>query len=116
VRHEGEWVLEAEVGGTMTALWTATLEPQLPIDFQLANHWVSTAAESPFVNRLMLRALTPEGRTSVMNRDVTILGAGKTEKYQLPDRQALRALLGSDFGVDLPEVEQLRVPMVPEWS
>jgi N-hydroxyarylamine O-acetyltransferase len=116
VRHEGEWVLEAEIDGTMTALWTATLEPQLPIDFQLANHWVSTAAASPFVTRLMLRALTPGGRTAVMNRDVTVSSAGKTEKYQLADRKALRALLGEHFGFDLPDVEQLRVPMVPEWS
>ncbi len=116
VRHEGEWVLEAEIDGTMTALWTATLEPQLPIDFQLANHWVSTAAASPFVNRLMLRALTPGGRTSVMNRDVTVSSAGKTEKYQLADRKALRALLGEHFGFDLADVETLKVPMIPEWS
>ena len=116
VRQEGEWVLEAEIDGTMTALWTATLEPQLPVDFQLANHWVSTAAASPFVNRLMLRALTPDGRTSVMNRDVTVLSAGGTEKYQLADRKALRALLGEHFGFDLADVETLRVPMIPEWS
>jgi N-hydroxyarylamine O-acetyltransferase len=116
VLREGEWVLEAEIDGTMTALWTATLEPQLPIDFQLANHWVSTAAASPFVNRLMLRALTRDGRTSVMNRDVTIVSGGQTEKYQLADRRALRALLGQHFGFDLPDVETLKVPMVPEWS
>ena len=116
VRHEDEWVLEADIDGTMTPLWTSTMEPQLPIDFQLANHWVSTAAASPFVNRLMLRALTPVGRTSVMNRDVTVVSAGRTEKYQLADRQALRVLLGEHFGFDLPDVEQLKVPMVPEWS
>ena len=116
VRHEGEWVLEAEIEGKMTPLWTASLEPQLPIDFQLANHWVSTAAASPFVNRLMLRALTPTGRTSVMNRDVTVLTAGRSEKYQLADRKALRVLLGEHFGFDLPDVEQLKVPAVPEWS
>ena len=116
VRREGEWVLEAEIEGTMTPLWTSTLEQQWPIDFQLANHWVSTASASPFVNRLMLRALTPSGRTSVMNRDVTVVRAGTTEKYQLADRQALRALLGAHFGFDLPDVEQLKVPMVPEWS
>ena len=116
VQRDGEWVLEAEVEGTMTPLWTSSLEPQLPIDFQLANHWVSTAAASPFVNRLMLRALTSRGRTSVMNRDVTVVAAGHTEKYQLADRQALRALLAEDFGFDLADVEQLRVPAVPEWS
>jgi len=116
VQCDGEWVLEADIEGTMTPLWTSSLEPQLPVDFQLANHWVSTAAGSPFVNRLMLRALTTGGRTSVMNRDVTVVSAGKTEKYQLPDRQALRALLGRHFGFDLPDVEQLKIPMVPEWS
>jgi N-hydroxyarylamine O-acetyltransferase len=116
VLREGEWVLEAEIEGTMTPLWVATLEPQLPVDVELANHWVSTAAGSPFVNRLMLRALTPGGRTSVMNRDVTVVSGGRVEKYQLADRQALRALLGENFGFDVPEVEQLKVPMVPEWS
>lgn len=116
VRHGDEWVLEADVDGTMTPLWVSTLEPQLPVDFQLANYWVSTADASPFMNRLMLRALTPDGRTSVMNRDVTVIRAGTTEKYQLADRRALRALLVEHFGFDLPDVEHMRVPMVPEWS
>jgi N-hydroxyarylamine O-acetyltransferase len=116
VRREGEWVLEAEIDGTMMPLWTSTLETELPIDFELANYWVSTSPASPFVNRLMLRALTPGGCTSVVNRDVTVMRAGKAEKYQLPDRGALRALLAEHFGFDLPEVEQLRVPAVPEWG
>ena len=115
-QRDGEWVLEAEINGTMTPLWTSTLEPQFPIDFELANHWVSTSPGSVFVNRLMLRALTPGGRTSVMNRDVTVVSAGKAEKYQLADRKALRGLLSDQFGFDLPDVETLRVPAVPEWS
>lgn len=116
VRRDGEWVLEAEIDGTMTPLWMSTLELQFPVDFELANHWVATAPASPFTNRLMLRALTPERRTTVMNRDVTVVSAEKTEKYQLADRRALRALLAEDFGFDLAEVEQLRVPAIPEWS
>ena len=116
VERDGEWVLEAEIDGAMKPLWTATLEPQFPVDFELANHWIATSPASPFTSRLMLRAFTPRGRTSVMNREVTVTSAGKTEKYQLADRKALRALLGEHFGFDLPDVEQLRVPMVPEWS
>jgi len=116
VRRGDEWMLEAEIDGKMTPLWIATLEPHLPVDFQLANYWVSTAPASPFVNRLMLRALTPGGRTSVMNRDVTVVSGGKTEKYQLADRKALRALLDEHFGFDLPDVETVKIPMIPEWS
>lgn len=116
VRRDDEWVLEAEIDGVMKPLWTSTLEPQYPVDFELANHWIATSPASPFTTRLMLRALSPAGRTSVMNRDVTVLRAGTTEKYQLPDRRALRTLLGEHFGFDLPEVERMTVPMVPEWS
>jgi N-hydroxyarylamine O-acetyltransferase len=116
VQRDGEWILEAEIDGEMKPLWTSTLEPQYPVDFELANHWIATSPGSPFTTRVMLRALTPTGRTSVMNRDVTTVCDGKTEKYQLADRRALRVLLARDFGFDLPAVEQMRVPAVPEWS
>jgi hypothetical protein len=51
-----------------------------------------------------------------MNRDVTIARGGVLEKAQIADRAALRALLAGDFGIDLPEVERLRIPTVPEWD
>ena len=70
----------------------------------------------PFVTRLMIRALTPDGRVSAMNRDVTELRDGVIEKRQLADRGDLRALLARHFGFDLAEVENLRVPSVPEWA
>jgi len=116
VRRDGEWVLEGLVNGAMTALWTSSLEPQFPVDFALANHYVATFPDSPFVNRLMIRALTPGGRVSAMNRDVTVLQDGAAEKRQLADRAELRALLDRHFGFDLPEVDRLRVPSVPEWD
>jgi N-hydroxyarylamine O-acetyltransferase len=115
VRRDGEWVLEGLMNGAMTPLWTSSLEPQFPVDFALANHYVSTFPGSPFATRLMIRALTPVGRVSAMNRDVTTLRDGVAEKHQLADRAELRALLARHFGFDLPDVERLRVPSVPEW-
>ena len=115
VRREGEWVLETPIGGAMTPLWMSTLEAESPIDFVMANHFTCTWSESPFVNRLMLRALTPEGRVSVMNRDVTVLRGAASERHELADRTALRQLLVAHFGFDLPEAERLRVPAVTEW-
>lgn len=116
VRRDGEWVLETPIGGVMTPLWMSTLDAESPIDFVMANHFTSTWSESPFVNRLMLRALTPDGRVSVMNRDVTVLRGAASEKRELADRTALRQLLVAHFGFDLPEAERLRVPAVAEWS
>jgi len=115
VRRDGEWVLETSIGGTMTPLWTSTLEADSPMDFLMANHFTSTWPESPFVNRLMLRALTADGRVSVMNRDVTVLRGAASEKRELADPATLRVLLVEHFGFDLPEAESVRVPAVPEW-
>jgi N-hydroxyarylamine O-acetyltransferase len=116
VHRDGEWLLEGLVKGAMTPLWTSSLEPQLPVDFALANHYVATFPESPFVQRLMIRALTPEGRVSAMNRDVTIRRGHEVETRQLADRAALRRMVAAHFGFDLPELDHLRVPSVPEWT
>lgn len=116
-RRDGEWLLEAKIGGVMAPLWMSTLEPESPIDVVMGNHFTSTWPESRFVQRLMLRALTPGGRrVSVMNRDVTIAQNGRFEKLQLADRAALRELLATEFDMDLPEVERIRIPTVPEWD
>lgn len=116
VRHEGEWVLEAEIEGVWKPLWTSTLQPESAVDFVMANHFTATWPQSPFVTMLLMRALTPDGRrVSVANRDVTIARDGVFEKSQLADRAALRKLLADHFGFDLPEAERLTVPTIPEW-
>jgi N-hydroxyarylamine O-acetyltransferase len=116
-RRDGEWLLEAKIAGVMSPLWMTTLERESPIDFVMGNHFTSTWPESSFVQRLMLRTLTPDGRrVSVMNRDVTVAQNGTFEKTQLENRAALRALLATDFEIDLPEVERIRIPTVPEWD
>lgn len=109
---------EAEGGqrGEVIQAWTSTLEDEGPADFEMGNHFVSTHPESPFVNRIMLRALTPTGRVSVMNRDVTVRSGESTETFQLTDRAHLRALLKAFFGFDCPDAEGLQVRAIPEWS
>jgi N-hydroxyarylamine O-acetyltransferase len=117
LRRDREWTLEADVAGVWTPLWISTLDPEPPIDFVMANHFTSTHPQSRFTTMLLLRALTPDGRrVTVANRDVTIARNGVVEKQQLADRVALRQLLSKVFGIDLPEVERMRVPAVPGWD
>jgi N-hydroxyarylamine O-acetyltransferase len=98
-------------------LWVSTLEHDQPVDFEMANHFTSTFPSSPFVNRLMLRAFTDDGRIAVMNRDVSVYrGETVVESYQLADRAALRELVATHFDVDLPELATVRVPAIAEWS
>jgi N-hydroxyarylamine O-acetyltransferase len=115
VRRGNESTLEAHIDGAWLPLWSSTIEPAEPVDFVMANHFVCTYPASPFVTSLMLRAITPAARVSVMNRAVTRRYGGRQEKQVVDSRAALRALLNESFGFDLPDVEQMRVPSVPEW-
>jgi N-hydroxyarylamine O-acetyltransferase len=116
VGREGEWVLEAAIDGSYVPLWTSSLAPAKPVDFVMANHFVSTFPQSPFVTNIMLRAFSPRGRVSMMNRDLTVRDGAHVEKGVVSDRAGLRSVLVHDFGFDLPEVESMRVPAVAEWG
>jgi len=53
---------------------------------------------------------------TVMNRDVTVWQHNTPHPRQLADHADLRTLLVEHFGFDLPEVERMRAPSIPEWS
>jgi N-hydroxyarylamine O-acetyltransferase len=114
-RDDRFWVLRVDEGGKDIDCWVSTLEPENSIDFEVANHYTATHAASPFVNRLLLRAVTDDGRVSVMNLDVTRLGRDGVQTFRLADRRQLRALLNEHFGFDLPDVLSLSVPSIEEW-
>jgi N-hydroxyarylamine O-acetyltransferase len=96
-------------------LWVSSLEVDVPIDFDMANHFTATWPTSPFVQRMVVHAVTPDGYVGVMNRDVTIMRGDAAEKLQLADRAALRDLLATHVGFDL-DVSGLRIPTVPDWG
>jgi N-hydroxyarylamine O-acetyltransferase len=116
VRDGAYWMLRANTGERDIDCWASTFEQDNPIDFELANHYVSTHPDSAFVNRLMLRAFTSGGRVHVMNREVTRWRGGVATTHTLASRDELRRLLAASFGIDLPEAASLRVPLVPEWT
>jgi len=115
-RDGNHWLLRTQTSDKVVDCWASPLDRDNLIDFELGNHYTSTHPASPFVNRIMLRALTNDGRVGLMNRDLTIWRKNERESIQLADRKALRALLVQYFGFDLPEVEQLCVPSIPDWS
>jgi N-hydroxyarylamine O-acetyltransferase len=113
-RDEGEWLLQA--GEARSRQWTSSLAVDLPIDFELANYYKSTHPKSAFVSTLMLRAWTREGRVGLVNRDATFWRDGVPEKFTLADRAELRAFVAKHLGFDLPEIEAMKIPAVPEWT
>jgi len=116
VRDGNQWTLRARSGDNTVDCWVSPFEADNLIDFEVGNHYTATHPKSPFLNRIMLRALTPSGRVTVVNRDVTVRSGDDSRSYQLADRAQLRILLAEHFGFDLPEVERVRVPTIPEWA
>lgn len=110
------WTLMIHENDETSAGWASTFDVDFPIDFVVGNHYVSTHPKSPFSQWLMLNAFTPSGRVSVMNKGVKIVSKGKEKKHEMADRKDLRALLAEHFGFDLPEVEAVRIPAIPEWD
>lgn len=120
-REERQWVLRlrsrsGQPDEETHDLWLSPIEPDIAVDFEMGNHYTSTYPQSIFRQNLLLRALTPDGRISVRNRDLTVERGMHIERRQLADRDELRALLQEHFGFDLPEVETLNVPLIPEWQ
>jgi N-hydroxyarylamine O-acetyltransferase len=113
---DGWWTLHARSVDGAVAAWMTTLEHDHPVDFVMANHYTATYPASGFVNRILLRSFTDDGRVTMMNRDLTIVAGDRIETSQLADRRALRHVVATHFGFDLPEIETLRVPTIPEWS
>jgi N-hydroxyarylamine O-acetyltransferase len=112
VRDGNEYALEQDG----KRLWVSSLEHDIPIDFEMANHFTATHPASHFTQILMLRALTADGgQVRVRNREVTLTRGGETQSYQLADRAELRAVVAQHFGFDLPAIETIHIPAVPEW-
>jgi N-hydroxyarylamine O-acetyltransferase len=116
VRDGIYWTLRAQVGDSVVDSWSSTMEPDNLVDFDLGNYYISTHPNSPFVNRLMLRSFKNPKIMSVMNRDVTVRTDSHVETFQLTDRSSLRNLVNEYLGFDLPEIENIRVLMIPEWQ
>jgi N-hydroxyarylamine O-acetyltransferase len=110
------WILRGSLGEDPVDAWVTTFDEENTVDFVLGNHYTSTHPSSAFVNRIMMSALTDEGRVTIMNRNVTVRDRAGAATFELADRKALRELVAKYFGFDLPEIETLRVPSIPEWN
>ncbi|HEY5951932.1 MAG TPA: arylamine N-acetyltransferase, partial [Kofleriaceae bacterium] len=96
-------------------LWMSSLEHDIPIDFEMANHFTATHPSSHFTQSIMMRVYTADGQLRIRNRDVTLMRGNETQTFQLADRAELRALVAKQFGFDLPAIETIHVPAIADW-
>lgn len=111
--RQGDWLLRLAKRGDAFLLqcpqcpvgpdlYSFTLEPQLPVDFEPANHYCSTFPKSRFVLTLTAQMAGPGERVLLRNREFIVSRAGGLETRLVADETELRELLAKRFGIDLP--------------
>jgi N-hydroxyarylamine O-acetyltransferase len=105
VRDGQELVLQTREGDGWADQYGTTMEPQLDVDFVVANHYTSTHPDSPFTRTLTAQRPDPaapetrivlRGRKLIEYRPTSPPVAARVEDRDLLDLLAVR------FGLDLP--------------
>jgi N-hydroxyarylamine O-acetyltransferase len=101
-RESDEWVLQAPVRGIWQDLYVFTLEPQLAVDFEVPNHYVSTHPDSRFVQTLTVQRVAPETRHVLRNTELTTTTPAGDICRTLTSNAELLETLARQFGLDFP--------------
>jgi N-hydroxyarylamine O-acetyltransferase len=101
------WVLQS-AGNGWNDLYAFTLEPQHDVDFVMANYYVSTYPESPFVRSLTVQLPQSDRRQILRNRELVIDTGNFFERVILRDDNELLDTLSSRFRLEFPAGTQFR--------
>jgi N-hydroxyarylamine O-acetyltransferase len=113
LRHEqNQWILEGDVGDDdFDDYYAFTLEPQYPVDIEVANHFTATHPSSIFRRSLTAQLTRHDRRAILRNRRLEIRRGDRRETIELADESAFRAVLAEEFGIVLPPETR---PILPE--
>ncbi len=109
--QEGDaYVLRTRQPEGWTDMYVFTLEPQHPIDYEVANHYTSTHPSSRFVLSLTTQRVTPEVRYVLRNREYEEIRADARVRREVDGPEELLALLEGTFGLRFPPGTRFRNP------
>lgn len=101
-RQDDEWFLHALVADQWQPMYSFTLDPQLPVDFEPGNHYTSTHPDSRFTHTLTAQRPTPKTRWLLNNRQLTTATAKGLSVRTLETDDELLATLRELFQLDVP--------------
>lgn len=111
VVEEGELrVLQSGRDETWTDLYAFSLEPQLAVDYEIANHYVSTHPASRFVQTLTVQLQSPEARRLLRGRELLEDFGDRQITRNLVDDDELLDVLNAVFALPFPAGTRFRSP------
>ncbi len=103
VQSDAGNTLQVRLGPSWQDLYRFTAEPQMPIDYEVANWFTSTHPASLFRTNLLMERLTPRMRISLFNTRLTRRHAdGRVEEELLLAPEDLARTLAAEFDLDPP--------------
>lgn len=96
------WTLRSGLEAPGVDLYSFSLEPQEPADYELANYYVSTHPDSPFRQVLTAQLATPRGRCTLRGREYTVDTPEVVATRRIDDDEEWLDLLATVFGIDPP--------------
>jgi N-hydroxyarylamine O-acetyltransferase len=102
MEEEGVWVLQSLRGDGWQDFYAFTLEPQVPVDYEVANYYTSTHPDSVFRRLITVQRPTPEARYVLWNRELTVTRGASAEKRVVADDDDLLGVLAGHFGLEFP--------------
>jgi N-hydroxyarylamine O-acetyltransferase len=100
----GHFTLQCQLKGEWTSFYLFDLQEQAPVDYQVANHYVSTWPTSHFVSSLIAARATADGRYGLRNNRLSMHRLdGVNEQRVLTSAAEISAVLRDLFGVVVPD-------------
>lgn len=84
-------------------LYAFDLQPQLPVDSEMANHYTSTSPRSSFVKHVTVQRPGPDERLVLWERSFVVQRGEGEERIDVRDSKQLLRILGDRFGLVFPE-------------
>ncbi len=107
-RDGDTFVLELQVADGWQPMYRFTLEPQAPIDFEVANWFTSTHPSSLFTRNLVASRIVGDRRVNLRNAELSVRWTdGRVEHCVLADARELARVLEETMDLALPAPAEL---------
>jgi N-hydroxyarylamine O-acetyltransferase len=108
ILRDGDWWMQSLVRGQWLSLYRFDLKPSQPVDYVVANHYVSTHPASRFVSSLIMARTAADRRLSLLNREFTVRRLGhEPERHTLRDSAEIRHVMEREFLLRVPDYADL---------
>ena len=101
IEEGSEWMVQSRRGGEWENLYSFSLEPQVMIDYEMANHYTSTHPDSRFTQTLTAQRMTTEARYIIRNRELTVDRGETTTTHEVAPEEIV-TILDETFGLSFP--------------